>query len=121
MRDLIAASRGDVSKNKYVSYLTEASNIADATKWFSGAIRENSKLLNPSERLVDRANVMRDKLLEQGVRSHFEKLLKSASRKAAEAFTNKDFSKVVELLLPFKKYLGSSDLKKLRIASEKLS
>ena len=121
IRDLISAARGDMTRNKAATYLTEARNIADSLKWFSNAMRDNPKVLQPSERLVERASVMRDTLLEQGVRSHLDKLIKNASQRAAEAFAKKDFSQVIDILTPFEDYLSSADNKKLRIAREKTS
>ena len=121
IRDLVSAARGDISQRKAAAYLTEATNISESLKWFSGAIRNNPKVLQPSDRLIERATVMRDTLLEQGVRSHLDKLIKNASQQAAEAFVQKDYARVIDILVAFEEYLSAADLKKLRIAREKTS
>jgi len=121
IRDLVSAARGDISQNKSAVYLTEARNISDSLKWFSGAMRDNPKVLQPSNKLIERATVMRDTLLEQGIRAHLDRLVKNASKHAAEAFVKKDYMRVVDLLLPYEEYINAADLKKLRIAQKKTS
>jgi len=119
IRDLVSAARGGLSTKNPSNYLTEARNISDSLKWFSSAMHDNPKILQPSDKLIERATIMRDTLLEQGVRAHLEKLVKNASRQAAEAFVQKDYVQVVDILMPYEDYLSAADIKKLRIAREK--
>ena len=121
MRDLISAARGDVSTNKNLNFLTEKSNIVQSIQWFSQAMQSTPKVLEPSDRLIERTTVMRETLLEQGVRAHLDKLVKDASIRAAEAFVHKDYKRVIDILRPYQGYLNASDLKKLRIAHDKTS
>ena len=64
---------------------------------------------------------MQQTLLEQSIRSHLDTQIAEASRRAAEAFADQDYTLVVALLDIYADYLGSADLKKLRIAHEKIS
>lgn len=121
VRDLVLATRKDFPVTRNVAYLTETHNIRESLKWFAKNMRKHPKVLEPSEKLIEKATVMRDTLLEQGVRSHLEKMVKNACIQAAEAFVKKDYERVVSILDPYESYLNASDLKKLRISKEKLS
>ncbi|MFK7840304.1 MAG: hypothetical protein AB8B83_08250 [Bdellovibrionales bacterium] len=121
LQDIVSAIRQETSGNKNLSYLTEEQNISHSLEWFSKIIESNPKILNPNEKLIKKTETMRERLLEQSVRSHLEALVTKASARAAKAFTRKDYSLVVEILSLYKDFLNRSDLKKLQIAQEKLS
>lgn len=121
LRDIMLALRSDFAKPKNLSYLTETTQLFEALDWFARLLKEHPKILNPSEKLIDRTLTMHSKLTEQGIRAHFQSLLKAATVRAAEAFLKKSYEQVIEILLPFESYLSPSDLKKLKIARSKLS
>ncbi len=73
-------------------------------------------LLDPGEKLIDRAYAMRAKQIERQIRNQYKADVKSASTKAAKAFRAKDFREVIELLSLYEKDLGPSDRKKLEKA-----
>lgn len=121
LQDIIAAARKNPSEYNHMSYLTEKDMIAQSLEWFSTSMRKHPQILSPGEKLMKRAEVMRERILEQSVRAHLETLIRTASERAAEAFVAKDYGLVVEILSLYQDHLSRSDLKKLRIAREKLS
>lgn len=121
LRDMIMATRGDSSAVKDLSYLTEPEHVTKSLKWFAQAIIDNPKVIKPSAKLIERASTMRSKLIEHGVRAHLDRLVEDSTTKAAAAFVEKNYAKVIDLLMPYQNFLGSSALKQLRIAQQKLS
>ncbi|NCT41311.1 MAG: hypothetical protein GW778_06600 [Alphaproteobacteria bacterium] len=121
LNDMISAARKTPSSARHLSYLTEDADISQSLKWFADTIRNNPKILSLDEKLIKRAEIMQQTLLEQSIRSHLDTQIAEASRRAAEAFADQDYTLVVALLDIYADYLGSADLKKLRIAHEKIS
>lgn len=119
LHEIVAATRGDYPAMKNLSHLMETQKIAESLQLFSQAMQENPKIIQPSERLIKRASTIQGKLMEQGVREHLKKLVQNASILSAEAFTHKDYTRVIEILEPLEDYLSSSDHKKLTIARKK--
>lgn len=77
-------------------------------------------VLTPSDRLLEKAQAIRDTLLEQNIREQYKKDMHQASTLAARAFLQKEFPRVIELLSPYERDLGAADLKKLDQARKKI-
>ncbi|MCB9982826.1 MAG: hypothetical protein H6861_04000 [Rhodospirillales bacterium] len=77
-------------------------------------------LLEPSDKLLNRALTIRDKRLEQTIRQMHQTHIDDACRDAAKAYRQRDFRNVVRLLEPHKRYLKRGDLKKLERAKKSL-
>lgn len=119
LREIIAAMRSDYPIMQNVSHLLEKEKITQSLALFSQVMQKNPKIIEPSERLIERATTMQSKLMEQGVREHLKKLVQNASILAAEAFVDKNYTKVIDLLEPLEGYISISDQKKLNIARKK--
>ena len=76
--------------------------------------------LCPTPKIIERALTIRGKLMEQAVREQHKQDIEDASREAARAFMEKDFLKVIALLVPYERHLSASDLKKLTLARRNL-
>ncbi|MCC6597542.1 MAG: hypothetical protein IT559_01985 [Alphaproteobacteria bacterium] len=101
--------------------LSHSAAIEDALENLSKALRKHVKtLLNPSQRLLDRAQTIHNKQLEQAVRKRHRNTIEDACRQAAKAYREKDYPKVIQILEPHKNALGKADLKKLYLAKSLL-
>lgn len=78
-------------------------------------------VLDPDSRIVDRALVIKETLLEHNLRKTLQENMKEASLQAAHAFMKKNYVRVIEILSPYKTFLSNADLKKLRMAREKIA
>ncbi len=119
--ELMSALRKDATPPRDFNFLLHSEIISESLQWFSSTMRQTPNLVKPSDRLINRAATMRDTLLEQSIRAHYEKLMKEASDRAAKAFARQHFGEVIEILSPYEDHLPSADLKKLQIARQKLS
>lgn len=72
------------------------------------------------ERTFERALIIREKLLEQGIREQYDRAMQQVSAEAARAFLHKDFPKVVALFRPYERDLTPADQKKLDLARRKM-
>lgn len=120
-RDILAAKQKALPALDNLFYIKETPKIIGAIQLFSQMMQKDPSLITPNDRTIERANVMKNKLIEQNVREHFKKNVADACIEAAQAFLNKNYLAVVNLLEPFESYLGKADLKKLRISREKIS
>lgn len=77
-------------------------------------------LLNPTQKMLDRALSIRHTRIEEVVRKNFMQNLKTRVNSAARAFTEKNYRQVIILLTPYKKYLEPTEAKKLEIAKKRL-
>jgi hypothetical protein len=81
------------------------------------SMRTHAKLMTScNERLLKRSNTIRNKRIENSVRDHYNRNKKQATEKAAKAFMEKDYRRVIELYHPYKSDLKATDLKKYRRA-----
>ncbi len=95
--------------------------IAQSLKSMAKSLQKHiDYFIEPSEKLIERAHMIRSKRIEQAVRQHFTTMLEDNSKEAARAFTNKDYQKVLTLLQPYEPYLGNADIKKLLLARKHL-
>ncbi|MGH1399413.1 MAG: hypothetical protein ACRBCT_09385 [Alphaproteobacteria bacterium] len=121
LQDILLARRKDGSLGAEENWLTKPEVIVDTLAVLAAHIREHAThLLPPNEKLVDRALTIRGKMIEQGIRAHYEKALKEAGTRAAAAFMRKDYQGVIDVLAPFVDDLSAADLKKLKLARRKL-
>ena len=101
--------------------LTDTKLTEEAISQFARAVEKNARtLLEPNPRILERANTIRNTLLEQTIRQYHTEMLKSVSEDAARAFREKNYRRVIELLNPHKEYLKKAELKKLQRAEELL-
>ena len=120
-RDLLDARQKMLPALDNLFYIKKPLQIIGGLQLFSQMIQKDPSLIQPSERDIQRANVMKNKLIEQNVREHFKNIVADACVEAAQAFLNKNYLAVINLLEPFEDYLGKADLKKLKISREKIS
>ena len=78
-------------------------------------------LLDVRPRTIERAITIHEKMLEHSIREQFKRTLKHVREKAAKAFTEKNYRRVIELLYPYEDHLSASDLKKLARARHHLT
>jgi hypothetical protein len=78
-------------------------------------------VLNPDPRIVERAIVIKETLLEHNLRRTLKENMHEATLSAAHAFMKKNYVRVIELLSPYKTFLSAADLKKLRVARERIA
>ena len=82
----------------------------------AGVKKHRRVVLEPGQKLLDRALTMRGKRLEQRIREQHKNDIQKASIEGAKAFLEKDFRRVIELFVPYETYLSAADLKKLNLA-----
>lgn len=81
------------------------------------AINTHTKIITThNEKLLKRANTIRNKRIESSVRERYNRDKKHAIERAAKAFMEKDYKRVIELYHPYEKDLKAIDLKKYRRA-----
>lgn len=73
------------------------------------------------DKLVERALNIRSKQMEHAIREQHKQDLSTAIEKAAKAYREKDYRRVVELYKPFEPYLKLSDKKKYQRAVKELT
>ena len=85
----------------------------------SGIFKKNlSNILEPDQKTMDKAIVIHMNRLRQKVMDDHKKNIKEVSLKAAKAFCDKDYRRVIELLTPYKDYIARYDKKKLEISQK---
>lgn len=77
-------------------------------------------LADYSPRLVERALMIRETVMEQKIRAQYRRELKRVSEDAAKAFMEKNYPLVIELCTPYEHHLSASCLKKLELARSKI-
>ena len=82
----------------------------------SMAFEHEKIFLEPEKRLLERAQTMRQTNMHHQIHEQYKKELKEACQKAAQAFLDRDYRRVIELTAPYERHLGSSDAKKLKLA-----
>ncbi len=82
--------------------------------------RYKNWVLLPDDKFIERAIVMKEKLMEQQLREKLDKDMKDISEMAARAYMQKNYKKVIELLMPYKQILTGADQKKLVQARENI-
>jgi hypothetical protein len=73
-------------------------------------------LLEPDEKLIDRAMTMRQTNMHHQIHEQYQRELRESAQKAAQAFLDRDYRRVIELMAPYERHLSSSDVKKLKLA-----
>lgn len=119
--EILAAARrysGAMSGSRRVE---DSGKIESILTRFSKALEKHPKiLLDPPFHIIERAQSIRHKHLEQALRKHYRQVIDQACKQAARAYRERDFPKVVRILEPHKTALGSADLKKLHLARSQL-
>jgi len=87
--------------------------------YISDLFKDNIKtLIDPPQRLTDKALNMRGKMMEEKIRQHYRTMMEAACNQAAKAYTQKDYARVIELYSPYEPDLSPADRKKLDKARE---
>ena len=94
--------------------LTNPDMIAATTQELAKTVSSNARIfLDPSPRLLERIQTIRDTRLEHAIRQRHSDTLKIVGLEAARAYREKDYRRVIELLEPHRHYLKKAELKKL--------
>ena len=95
------------------------SDLIEKIHTLGRAIHAHSSIITShNEKLLKRANTIRNKRIESLVRERYNRDKKQATEKAAKAFMEKDYKKVIELYHPYREDLKAIDLKKYKRAVE---
>lgn len=78
------------------------------------------ELLNPDQKVIERALKRRSVMLEQTIRQNYQTMLELVIKESAAAFSLKNYKRVIELLAPYERDLQESDKKKLKLARRNL-
>ncbi|MBX2833697.1 MAG: hypothetical protein KTR28_01865 [Micavibrio sp.] len=117
---LAAAKKNDVSIAGEWG-LSSPDMLEKSVQRIAESLKNNvSYYIRRDERLLQRAEAIRNHRIEQSVRKHFDKHIVEACTQAAKAFVHKDYTMVISILQPLEHYLASGDLKKLRLAEKYL-
>ena len=109
--DYVAGDRG----------LKSATLIESTVSTMARHVEKSARiLLEPKQKILDRAMTMRHSRLEHAIRQIHADGLQIVCASAAKAFREKNYRLVVELLEPHKNYLKKADLKKLERAKKTL-
>ncbi len=110
-----------IKKKEYVSgtWLCAKSDIEKVIADIAQSVKQNlENLLEPKQRVIDKAIIIHAKRLRQKIMDDHKRNVKEASLRAAKAFCDKDYRLVIEILMPYKKYIRRSDKKKLKISQK---
>ncbi len=99
--------------------IRQQEQIEAALEQASLLVRQHAKFLaNPDANIIERAVRHRDKMLQHEIQEQFDKDKEIACRLASIAFLHKDYRRVIELLMPFEKYLSLADSRRLALAQK---
>jgi hypothetical protein len=116
---LIAGRRSQKAKARIMPLSTPDTQTALVE--IAETIQNNADLiLEPPEKMIARAQSIRENRLETAIRKNFSERLKTLAFSAARAYREKNFRQVIALLEPYKNHLSSADLKKLQLAKKQL-
>lgn len=119
--EILKASRKQTDMFQSDWGLTDPKLIEKTVSQFAYAVEKNARvLLDSNPKVLERANTIRNALLEQTIRQYHAEMLKRISEDAARAFREKNYRRVIELLNPHKEHLKKAELKKLQRAEELL-
>lgn len=120
--DVISAAKKSPKEARFQYAITSPAQMDVELLRMREAISDNTSLFTKcDERFIQRALKIRSKRMELAVRTQYKRNMDDAISKAAKAFFNKDYRKVVELYKPFEQQLRASDKKKYERAIEKLT
>ncbi len=120
-QEVLRAAKKSLTLSQTAYYTASVRTMQSVILDISETLKHGQKtLLPPSEKIIERALTMREMTLEQKIREQYRKSLDMISQKAAKAFTEKDFTAVIELFQPYEMDLSASDRKKLEVAKRKI-
>ncbi len=115
--DILQAARKNDSASGTASWLTRKNALKDKIGAMGACFEKHKTLfLDPDRALIQRAFLIRAKRLEDAVRAQYKRDLEDASLRAARAFSDKDYRRVVAILTPHERNLGGAERKKLERA-----
>lgn len=95
-------------------------DIKSTIENMSALMKENAaSLVSPTNAIIRKAAALREKHIEETLRSRAKDQVKQATKTAAKAYRTKDYKLVIEVLTPYEFTLKRSDLKKLNQARKK--
>ena len=101
-------------------WLTSEHHVAEAITDIAQSIKKNKPyFLKYNEKFVERTMVMRAQRLQQAIRDQHKQNIKYISLMSAQAFQEKNYKRVIQLLRPYQQYLEPGELKKLDLATQK--
>lgn len=84
-------------------------------------LKKNHRIFTEaSDKIMERALVMRSMFLEQKTREAYRENLQHISKLAARAFSQQDYHMAVRIYAPYAEYLTTADLKKLNLSRQKI-
>lgn len=121
LSEILAAARKSDERMSGDWGLTRPALIESTIEQMAHATQKNTRfILEPSTKLLERAVTIRYKRLEQAIRTHYGDIIEQTCEQAAQAYRQKNFSKVIILLEPHRLHLSKADLKKLERAKKQL-
>ena len=117
---LSAVKKPDAGRTRHW-LVTHEELVQDSVRSIANTVRKQWRhFLNPKPKVIERALSIRSKLMEQAIREQYKQEMDMASREAAKAFLEKDFTMVLMLLMPYERDLSPGDAKKLGLARRSL-
>jgi len=119
--ELLSAARKNAISPRAAQGLSSPTQITETVSRLAEDFEKHAKLIcNPPVKLLERAQTIRVKHMEQTIRKFYADTVNQAVTLAAKAYREKDYKGVVALLEPHKNHLSPSDLKKLQLAKKQL-
>lgn len=119
--DLLKSAKKTCSFKALDKPVVNEQSIYDTSAEFADFLkRYQNWVLDPNDKFIERALTMKERLLEQQIRQKFEKDMRDISEMAAKAFMQKNYKKVIRLLMPYKQTLTGADQKKLTQARDNI-
>ncbi|HOO81524.1 MAG TPA: hypothetical protein PK513_03370 [Alphaproteobacteria bacterium] len=101
--------------------VSDVSLIKKTIREMAQSFEKHSRiLLEPGDKLLNRAMTIRHKQLEQSIREKHKISIDATCQHAAKAYREKNYRLVVQLLEPVKRYLKRGEIKKLERAKKLL-
>ncbi len=122
LEDLLKAAKKTHAIKHDAGPISNVATLEHEMEHLSNIIRAHMDwIISLDSKLLERALVIKETLLEHNLRKTLKENMENACIHAAHAFMKKNYVRVVELLSPYKSFLNTSDLKKLRMAREKIA
>lgn len=119
--DFIASARKAFLYRRDSVVIEDRETVESEIEKLAEVARKHKDLLaDCSPRLLERALMIRETVMEQKIRAQYKRELKRVSEAAAKAFMEKNYLLVIELCTPYEHHLSASCLKKLDIARSKI-
>ena len=121
LRDVFQAARKPMASKLDTVRVPNIKSLENALENSAKTVRKNADFitdLNP--KILERTLVIHDKLVEEKIRAQHQRDVEETERQAAKAYATLDYTRVVEMLTPYERYISAASAKKLDRARKTL-